>query len=91
MKSVYFAYGLILASNALPAAAQTTASSAPAPVVAQVEHRGPDFDKAITNLNRMVARLNADPHDYAGHRVAAIKDLQAAIVELTAARAVVNP
>jgi hypothetical protein len=62
----------------LPARAQTIGSEA-------VEH--PRIAAAIHEMEDAIAYMQAAPHDFGGHKAAAIRATQAALVELRAALA----
>ena len=75
MRKVVFACGVacLLALPVSFAAAQTVHS--------EMEHH-PRIAKAIRELEDAIAYLEAAPHDFGGHKAAAIRDLRAAIEQL---------
>jgi hypothetical protein len=74
-----FAASVMLSTAACSiAAAQTVRSEA-------AEH--PRIATAIRELEAAIRYLEAAPHDFGGHKVAAIRDSRAAIIELRAALA----
>jgi hypothetical protein len=68
----------MVGAMALPAQAQNVRSEA-------IEH--PRIAAAIQQMEDAIAYMQAAPHDFGGHKAAAIRATQAALVELRAALA----
>lgn len=76
---------LALSTTALLVAAAMPAANAQTMRMEAAEH--PRIVRAIQNLEDSIAYMEAAPHDFGGHKVAAIQASRAAIAELRAALA----
>lgn len=76
---------LALSTTALLVTAAMPAANAQTMRMEAAEH--PRIVRAIQNLEDSIAYMEAAPHDFGGHKVAAIQASRAAIAELRAALA----
>jgi hypothetical protein len=81
MRNTFMAAGL-LALLALPAPLTANAQT----VRSELANH-PRIEKAIREMQDAIAYLEAAPHDFGGHKVAAIRDTRAAIEQLRRAMA----
>jgi hypothetical protein len=81
MRKVAFAFG-VACLLALPASFAARAQN----VHSEMEHH-PRIAKAIHELEDAIAYLESAPHDFGGHKAAAIRDSRAAIEQLRRAMA----
>ena len=79
MRNVAFAFG-VACLLAMPIAAQAQTMHS------EMEHH-PRIAKAIHELEDAIAYLEAAPHDFGGHKAAAIRDSRAAVEQLRKALA----
>jgi hypothetical protein len=77
-------YALVLAGVLLLSGVGTYV---PVTQTAQAQEFHPRIVTAIRELEAAIAYLEAAPHDFGGHKVAAIRDARAAIVQLRLAMA----
>ena len=79
MRTVAFVFG-VACLLAMPIAAQAQSMHS------EMEHH-PRIAKAIHELEDAIAYMEAAPHDFGGHKAAAIRDLRVALEQLRKALA----